>query len=168
MWLCWGRDARSTWILTNIQQVVNSDVIIVHNFHHNIYSSYLLLITIIYNNNTHTDNSRSLRSHVHPVERSPVERLLAADLRAPPTSNFLHKKLSQLQQVSFFNLSDVTKYAVKINLLLKVEEGKNVAEAPTQPSLQKTHRSGLATHLILHTCFASCQNILEKASNRKL
>merc|ERR1712048_632818 len=39
------------------------------------------------------------RSHVHPVERSPVERLLAADLCAPPTSNFLHKKLSQLQQV---------------------------------------------------------------------
>ena len=76
-----------------------------------------------------------------------MERLLAADLRAPPTSNFLHKKLSQLQQVSFFNLSDVTKYAVKINLLLKVEEGKNGGEAPSQPSLQTTHRSGLATHL---------------------
>ena len=39
-------------------------------------------------------------SHVHPAEeRSPIARLLAADLRATPTSNILHKKLQQLQEV---------------------------------------------------------------------
>ena len=48
-------------------------------------------------NKSDPDN-KFFRSHVHPVERSPVARLLAADLRATPTSNFLHKKLSQLQE----------------------------------------------------------------------
>ena len=155
MWLCWGRDARSTWILTNIQQVVNSDVIIVHNFHHNIYSSYLLLITIIYNNNTHTDNSRSLRSHVHPVERSPVERLLAADLRAPPTSNFLHKKLSQLQQVNFFSLSDVDKICCQNKSAFKGRGGKKCcrssysAFASKNPQVWSRHPSDSAHMLCL-------------------
>jgi len=57
------------------------------------------------------------RSHVHPVERSPVARLLAADLRATPTSNLLHKKLSQLQK----------------------EESRN-GVAPSQTLLQAPHR----------------------------
>ena len=166
MWLCRGRDARSTWILTNIQQVVNSDVFVVHNFHHNIYSSYLLLITIIYNNNTHTDNSRSLRSHVHPVERSPVERLLAADLRAPPTSNFLHKKLSQLQQVNFFSLSDVDKICCQNKSAFKGRGGKKwwrssfSAFASNNPQVWSRHPSA---HIV---CLMS--KYFRKASNRKL
>jgi len=41
------------------------------------------------------------RSDVQPVERSPIARLLAADLGATPTSNLLHQKLSQLQETCF-------------------------------------------------------------------